>query len=173
MTSLHAQGEAELPETEGLPVENTLGVKWSTRCDGQLFLVPSAEDTPLVTEPVNAVAASLEDVFRAQKEKRSPSGPFQALQHVPFPRIGAPSLADKFHGAPPERIDLLLKSFRWYTKLPLVPSSLDRSNVATLFEDLPALMAAFRANVAKDHADSAVLQERLPARYVDGFKQVA
>ena len=173
VNSLHAQGEAELPETEGLPVENTLGVKWSTRCDGQLFLVPSAEDAPLVAEPVNAVAASLEDVFRAQKEKRSPSGTFQALQHVPFPRADSPSLAAKFQGATADRIELLLKSFRWYTKLPLVPSSLDKGNVSALFEDLPALMAAFRANVAKDHADSAALQERLPAAYVDGFKRIA
>ena len=173
VSSLHAQGEGQLPDTEGLPVENPLGVKWSTRCDGQLFLVPSAEDAPLLNEPVNAVAASLEEVFRAQKEKRSPSGPFQALQHVPFPRAGSPSLTDKFHGAPAERIDLLLKSFRWYTKLPLVSSSLDKDNVAALFEDLPALMAAFRANVTKDHADSPVLQERLPEAYVAAFKKVA
>lgn len=171
--SFHAQGEAQLPESEGLPVENTLGVKWSTRCDGQLFLVPSKEDAPLVAEPVAAVADSLEEVFVAQRERRSPSGVFQALRHVPFPRAGSPSLSDKFRGLPDDGIEKLLKSFRWYTKLPLVKSSLDKQNIATLFEDLPALMASFRANVAADHAGSSVLQERMPAAYVEGFKRVA
>ena len=170
--SLHAQGEAQLPDGEGLPVRNSLGLDWSTRCDGQLFLVRADEEAPLVDQPVRAVAASLVEVFRAQEQKRSPTGVFAALEHVPFPRPGSPTLAEKFQGATPQRIDRLLASFRWYTKLPLLKASLDKDNVAALFAALPDLMKQFREDVAAEYAPSAVLRERLPAPYVEGFKGI-
>jgi hypothetical protein len=173
VSSLHAQGEAPLDDSEGLPVENALGIEWSTRCDGQLFLVHKLESTPLIAEPVRAVAASLVELFRAQQQKSSPVGQFQALSHVPFPRADAATLVEKFHGAPPQRIEQLLKSFRWYTKLPLIKDSLDQDNIGALFGALPELMKAFRANIAHAFEASAVLKERLPAAYVDGFRRIS
>jgi hypothetical protein len=172
VSSLHAQGEAELPDSEGLPVRNSLGIDWSTRCDGQLFLVPTKESAPLIAEPVAAVAASLVELYTAQTQRRAPTGAYAALQHVPFPRPGAPTLAQKFEDASPARIEQLLGSFRWYTKLPLIEASLDRENVGALFAALPDLMKQFALEVSGDLAASAELRERLPRPYADAYRAI-
>jgi hypothetical protein len=171
--SIHAQGESPLSDDEGLPVRNALGVEWSTRCDGQLFLVHKDDSAPLIAEPVAAVAASLVELHRAQEQKVAPRGPFAALQHVPFPRPGSQGLAAKFRDTSPERLEELLDSFRWYTKVKFVEASLNKDNVGALFAALPELMRQFAANIARDFETSAVLRERLPSAYVEGFRKIS
>lgn len=170
--TLHAQGEQALKPSEGLRVKNSLGTEWSTRCDGQLFLVPRNANDPLITEPVAAVEASLREVFAAH-EGHAPDGVYEALKHVPFPHPDSQSLSKKFADTSTERITRLLKGFRWYTKLPFIEASLDETNVASLFRDLPKLMQGFRESVAMDYETSADLQKRLPKEYVEAFKAIA
>jgi hypothetical protein len=169
--TFHAQGEQGLNAGEGLRVKNSLGTEWSTRCDGQLFLVPRHANDPLIAEPVAAVEASLREVFAAQ-EGRAPEGVYEALKHVPFPHPDAPSLSAKFADRSAPRIKKLLRGFAWYTQLPFIEASLDEATVASLFEALPDLMRKFRESVALDYKTFADLQKRLPAAYVEAFEAI-
>ena len=173
VSTFHAQGEGPISTSEGLPVQNSRNIKWSTRCDGQLFLVPSKEDAPLIAEPVAAVAASLSELFEAQQEQRVPDGEYRALQYVPFPDPSAPALSQKFADTSPARLEKLLKSFKWYTEVPFIEASLNDDNIRSLFEALPVLMKSFAHNVGVAYSASADLRKRLPKPYVTAFKNIS
>jgi hypothetical protein len=174
---LHGQGEEPDSASEGLPVRNSRGERWNARCDGQMFLVPrpTTKAAPLIAEPVSAVAASLTEVFEAQQTKRAPEGEFAALKFVPFPDPTAPTLAEKFSDTSRERIEALLESSRWYTKLAALKlftdASLDHDNIAALCRALPELMQSFRETVSAEYRASAELRVRLPRDYAEAFQQ--
>lgn len=171
----HAQGEKPLDSKEGLPVESSDKVRWSARCDGQLFLAGCDLRDPMIGQPVAAVAASLREVFEARATKQAPDGQYAALQYVPFPRADSPGLADKFSSATPAYIEELLKRCKWYIKLTelklITDASLDVDNITALFRALPELMANFRASVARDCED-VELRRRLPEPYVRAFQNI-
>lgn len=173
---VHAHGEDPQSESEGLPVRNSNDCEWKTRCDGQLFLVANKATTRQILEPVAAVAASLREVFDAQVEQAGPVGVYRALRYVPFPHPNAPTLSEKFRDMSPARIEALLKSFKWYLKLPfLAPFTdavLNEKNLTTLFQALPLLMERFRASVRKEYMGSDELQRRLPQQYVEAFSNI-
>ncbi|RYZ09194.1 MAG: hypothetical protein EOO73_05395 [Myxococcales bacterium] len=173
---IHAHGEEPRSETEGLLVRNSNDCEWRTRCDGQLFLVADKSKARQILEPVAAVAASLEEVFAAQERRVRPVGVYRALGYVPFPHPDAPTLSDKFAGTSPARIEELLKSFKWYFRLPflapLTDAVLNQQNVTALFQALPLLMERFRASVTAEYRESAELQRRLPRPYVEAFSNL-
>lgn len=174
VSTLHAHGEGRLSSDEGLPVRNARGVDWSTRCDGQLFIVEEKSEAPLIAEPVSAVTASLVELYTARREQRAPGGEYRALQYVPFPRPGSATLTEKFPAAlAPERVEQLVKSVVWYLRLPWAKSTLGVPEVERLLQVLPELMQEFRGAVASDYARSAELQERLPRAYVEAFQNIA
>lgn len=174
VSTLHAHGEGRLSDDEGLPVRNALGLDWSTRCDGQLFIVEENSEAPLIAEPVAAVTASLVELYTAHREKRAPAGEYRALQHVPFPRPGSPTLTQKFPSdLAPARVKQLVDSVAWYVKLPWVGSGLGVSEVESLLKALPGLMQEFGRAVASDYEGSAQLRERLPRAYVEAFRSIA
>jgi hypothetical protein len=166
----HDQGEDPLDAKEGLRVLNARGQDWSTRCDGQLFLVKRKAADPLINEPVSAVEASLREVFQAREQP--PAGEYAALKYVPFPHPEEPALSAKFSNTSNDYLTELLESFKWYTKLPFVEASLDANNIRSLFLALPELMRKFGESVAADYARDPELQKRLPKAYVEAFKNI-
>jgi hypothetical protein len=175
VSTLHAQGEHGLSPEEGLPVKNALGIEWSTRCDGQLFIVESNTDEPLIAQPAAAVAASLVELYTAHRQKRAPQGEYRALRHVPFPLPGSETLTKKFSASAlgQKKIEELVASVKWYVKLPWLGSGLDEAKVKQLLTELPNLMQAFRQNVAHAYEQSDTLRERLPHAYVEAFRNIA
>jgi len=174
---MHASGEKPLEASEGLLVKNSIPKEWRTRCDGQLFLVPKADNQELIAEPVAAVAASLGELFTAQITKKVATGVFTALEHVPFPHPDEPPLAKKFEDTSAERIEDLLESFDWYLQLsiikPFTDAVLNAKNITALFKALPLLMDNFRKSVQADCDAHPELLERLPKPYVEAFKRIA
>jgi len=172
--SLHGvHDENRRADDDGLPVQNSLGAKWFTRCDGQLFLEAGSEGSPAVEQAVAAVSASVTELLVAWQEGTLPRGTYEATKHVPFPRPGSPALAEKFPASlPPERLEALWQSVGWYAKIPWI-SGMERHHIAALFEALPAIMARFRANVAADVDRDPELTERLAAPYIAAYRSVA
>jgi len=175
--SMHAKGEKPLDENEGLLVRNSLGREWRTRCDGQLFLVPTKDNQELIAQPVAAVAASLGELFEAQQTKKAPAGVYAALNHVPFPHPDEPSLVKKFEDTSEARIKKLLASFAWYLELSVLKAVsdavLDAAKITALFNALPLLMENFRKSVKADCDARPDLLSRLPKPYVEAFQRIA
>lgn len=174
VSTLHAHGEGRLAPDEGLPVRNARGVEWSTRCDGQLFIVEQKSEAPLIAEPVAAVTASLVELYTARRKQQAPAGEYEALKYVPFPRPGSSTLTQKFPAdLAPESVKKLVESVAWYFKLPWAKSSLGVPEVERLLQALPKLMQEFRRAVVSDYERSAELRERLPDAYVEAFQSIA
>lgn len=174
ISTVHAHGERNISEDEGLPVKNSFGSLWSTRCDGQLFVVGHDIQTPLVAQPVAAVAASLVELAQARVHKTMPKEWFAALQYVPFPAPGSPTLAEKFPAdAPNSRIEELAESVVWYTNLPWIGVGVNEASIRSLFQSVPELMRRFRENIEKEYAGSAALQLRLPTPYFEAFRRIS
>lgn len=174
VTSLHARGEKGLGATEGLWVQNSLGVEWYTRCDGQVFIVKPDATAPLVAEPVRAVKQSLLELFRARKERQLPVGVFRATEHVPFPHPLLPPLTSKFTAtAPDARIADLVGGMKWYFKIPGTSANLQPKHVKKLLQDLPSMMQLMRAAVAKDVAEAPHVSRRLAQPYIEAYKRLA
>ncbi len=162
--SMHGTGAL----SDGLAVVNSRGDRWRTFCDGQLFLFPGATALPHVQHPSRAVAESVKELARAWKRGELPAGQFAALDRVPFPDPTAPGLAQKFQAITGPKLDALMASIAWYTKL---GAALKRSHVEQLFSALPELMARFRKAVA-EAAKNETLKSRLPPAYVDAYSSL-
>jgi subtilisin family serine protease len=153
---------------EGLAVCNARGDRWSTRCDGQLFVVNSGPN-PLLDLPVEAVRLSVTELLRAYVLGEIPEGVYAATRLVPFPDPDKPGLTDKFPAsAPSARIAKLLESIKWYVKVPYLSAGVEAEHIHDLFTALPDLLASFR-NTVKTHAASPDLAPRLPKALVDAF----
>jgi hypothetical protein len=91
LTSLHGTGDENgRPIQDGLLVQDSAGVTWNTRCDGQLFLNEGAAGSTVIERPVAAVAASVEEVLCAWKRGQLPTGIYDALRplpHRPYPAL--------------------------------------------------------------------------------------
>lgn len=172
--SLHGvHDENRRGDDDGLPVQNSLGANWFTRCDGQLFLEAGSETSPAVEQAVAAVSASVTELLVAWQEGTLPRGTYEATKHVPFPRPGSATLAEKFPASlAPERLEALWQSVGWYAKIPWI-SGMERRHIEALFEALPAIMERFRANVAADVARDPELTSRLAAPYIAAYRSVA
>jgi hypothetical protein len=170
--TFHSDGE-QISEREGLHVQNAAGVRWSTRCDGQLFIVRD-DDAPLVVQPVSAVKASVLELFAAWLDRALPQGYYAATAHVPFPHPDAGTLADKFSiTLAPERVSALVKSVSWYMKIPWVGPGLREEHVRDLFGALPGLMARMNEGVDTAIAKNPELSTRLPKAYIDAYRRMA
>ncbi len=169
--TFHSDGE-QISEREGLRVHNAAGDRWSTRCDGQLFIVRN-DGAPLVTQPVSAVKASVSELFSAWLDRSLPQGIYAATLHVPFPHPDAGALADKFSiDMPPERLSALVKSVSWYMKIPWVGPGLREEHVLALFRALPGLMAELNKAVDAAVAKQPELSQRLPKAYIDAYRRM-
>lgn len=172
--SLHGEGDERRREgDDGLPVANSLGEAWSTRCDGQLFLGSDAEGSTAVEQAVAAVSDSVTELLVAWQQGTLPTGVYAATRRVPFPRPGAPTLAEKFPAdLPAARLDALWQSVDWFAKIPWI-AGMERHHIAELFTALPSLMARLRASVAADLAREPELSLRLAAPYREAYLRVA
>lgn len=169
----HADGETR-PEKDGLHVRNALGTEWWTRCDGQLCIL--TDETSLrLRQPIEAVKASVKELFGARDRHRRPAGVFTATRHVPFPHPDEVALTDKFNPNAKDRIEKWVDSSRWYE------FGVDVKNVTKLFAHLPDIMKSFRAAVQNDvatHKNDKTKEPdkkknawiaRLPAGYVAAY----
>ena len=175
IASFHGPNEESRPENDGLWVKNALGHEWHTRCDGQLFLIPDAEAhwNTVVEQPVQAVQASVAELLEASRTGDIPSGTFPATKHVPFPHPDGPKLSEKFPAdIGSDDLDELVDSIKWYMKVPWISAGVDRESILALFAALPGLMARFRQDVSKAVDEQPSLAERLPAEYVEAYRNV-
>jgi subtilisin family serine protease len=167
--SFHGGGHSLTAGGDGLPVRNALGQVWSTRCDGQLFVL-SAEGAPLIDMPVQAIRASVTELFRAYVRPDAPvKDVYQATMFVPFPDPDHDGIAAKFPAnATDGDIEALLESIRWYMKVPYLSAGIEAQHIRALFSELPALMKTFSDAVRSDAADPE-LALRLPKPLVNAY----
>jgi hypothetical protein len=172
LSSLHGVvDESTRAPEDGLAVEDSKGVRWLTRCDGQLFLGP--EDSVTVQRPILAVTASVMELLYAWLRGELPRGVYDATTFVPFPRTDAAPLSTKFSAdmSEDERA-ALWKSVAWYSKIPWIGGVI-REHLDELLQVLPDLMAQLRARVVADVATDRESIERMAPRYVTAFAQIA
>jgi hypothetical protein len=159
--------------SEGLFVRNDAGQTWHTRCDGQLF-IRNGDEVPAVRQPVEAVAASVKEVFIAHLFGQTPDKVYAATTFIPFPHPDGPSLIEKFPAdISAERIDALLDGVKWYIKVPYISTGLTAENIKALCVALPTLMEEFRLAVTQDVADPhTALVRRLPKTLIEGYTTI-
>lgn len=171
VSTFHSAGETGRDQTDGLRVLNAAGTAWFTHCDGQLFLAPA--QSPAITMPVRAVAESVKELLLAWREGVLPAGPFAATAYVPFPHPEAPTLTAKFSASMPKaRIDQLVDSARWYTKIPWIGPGLTKDYVQALLDDLPSLMDKFRERIVSDSTQEPAIVSRVAPGFLGGFRNV-
>lgn len=174
VSSLHSlTDESTRAEHDGLRVQDSTGARWTSYCDGQLFLFTGALQSEAVKRPVLAVSASVQELLLAWRQGELPAGEYAATRYVPFPDPDAPTLIDKFSATmPAEQLDALWNSVGWYSKIPWI-SGLQREHVRALFRDLPGIMQDFRANVAADLAADPDIRKRVAQAYIAQYTQVS
>lgn len=172
--SLHGVvNENERSEKDGLFVQNATGASWHTRCDGQLFTGQEPMDSPRVTQAVNAVAASVQELLVAWQTGQVPEQTYAATHFVPFPHPTTPPLIEKFPaGLPEEQIERLWDSVGWYSKIPWI-AGLERHHIPALFAELPQLMTRFRTNVANKLKKDSTIRTRIAPEYLGAFRKIA
>lgn len=173
LKTTHGQGHSLVVDNrEGLRVGNSRGDDWYTRCDGQLF-INNGDEVDAVRLPVEAVQASVRELYRAYLFGKIPNGNYAAAAIVPFPHPRGPSLIDKFPAAiSAATVEALLAGVSWYVKVPYVSSGLTAEEITALCAALPSLMEQFRQHVRREVSASPELRRRLPKTLIDGFKAV-
>ncbi len=155
----------------GLHVINARGAAWHTRCDGQLFLTGTNDES--VEQAVEAVAASVEDLLRAYRGERAPEGVFAATTWIPWPHPDERPLIEKFPADLDDaRAEALCDSIRWYVKLPKIAAGIRPADIQACCKALPALMKRFGDDVAEEAARSPALVRRLAPALVDAYKAI-
>lgn len=154
----------------GLKVRNARGDAWHTRCDGELFTLAQKSD-PQIAIPVDAIQLSVKEVLAAYSEGILPSGVYAATELVPYLDPAEDALISVFNDkVSDEQIELWLKSLGVISNfnrfIGLTPKL-----TRTFFAALPGIMQDFRNDVAKESLDPE-LTLRLPAAYIEGFKNV-
>jgi hypothetical protein len=174
LQSLHgAHDENRRPLGDGLLVQDSTGQTFTTRCDGQLFLESTADQSPAIERAVMAVSASVTELLLAWKRRELPAGIYTATELVPFPHPDAPTLAQKFPADLPEAdLTRLLESVAWYTKIRWL-GGVQRGHLRQLFQALPGLMAGFRAEVAAAAEADPEIRARIAAPYIEAYKRIA
>ena len=174
LDSIHGAGHAlNTDADDGLLVRNDVGQTWHTRCDGQLF-IDNGDEVPAVRQPVEAVAASVKEIFMAYLFRQTPDKVYAATRFIPFPHPDGPSLIEKFPAdISADRIDALLERVKWYIKVPYISTGLDDEHIKALCVALPHLMEAFRQAVKQDVADPhSELVRRLPKALIEGYTTI-
>jgi len=174
LESIHGAGHSlNSGASDGLLVHNDAGQTWHTRCDGQLF-IRNGDEVPTVRQPVEAVAASVKEVFIAYLFGQTPDKVYAATTFIPFPHPDGPSLTEKFSAdISAERIDALLDGVKWYIKVPYISTGLAAENIKALCVALPTLMEEFRLAVKQDVADPHTdVVRRLPKTLIEGYTTI-
>jgi hypothetical protein len=162
-------GEVRDSGEHGLPVMNARGDEWFARCDAQLFYHNDLE-APAVALASEAVAVSVDEVLTAIERGEQPVGVYRATQLVPFPALTTPSLTATFA---PARLNAnkAFERLAWYFRLPLV-SEMSPQLISNFVQDLPAVMASLRSDIADQLIHDRDILERLPAAYVAAYMAV-
>jgi hypothetical protein len=169
---LHGVSDENQASGGGLPVQDSTGVRWSTRCDGQLFLYDGA-GSKAVERAIEAVSASVVEVLLAWQRGELPRGIYAATTMAPFPQPGAIKLLEKFPGNLPDAdLSRLWSGIEWYSKIPWI-AGLEREHIRALFSALPEIMERFRANVATTADVDPELRARVAAGYLAAYRAVA
>jgi hypothetical protein len=177
LTTFHGAGHSLMvDDAEGLQVLNSLEHAWHTRCDGQLFLKNSDGKTA-VRLPVEAVQASVKELFEAYLSGKMPVDTYAATRLVPFPDSRGRCLCDKFPATPSsEWVQALLESVSWYARVPYLSTGgstgLTADHIMALFDALPELLKEFRQGIEQDVAANPELGRCLPAELIEGFKSI-
>ncbi|MBC7658499.1 MAG: hypothetical protein H7249_02195 [Chitinophagaceae bacterium] len=154
----------------GLAVKNTRGDQWHTRCDGELFVLATAQ-SPQVAIPIESVARSVKELMTAYREGQTPIGLYSATELVPFLDTTETALVDVFKpDIPHDQIIAWLKSLGILYKAGIF-YDLNESMARTFFAALPGIMDNFRAEVTKEAQDPEIAK-RLPDAYIKGFETI-
>ncbi|HYH99355.1 hypothetical protein [Hyalangium sp.] len=155
----------------GLHVVNAQGTEWYTRCDGQLFLT-GVED-PAIEQAVEAVAASVEELLRAYQGTPVVEGVFAATERIPWPHPDEKALITKFPADLSDaRAKELCDSIQWYVRLPRISAGIRPQDIQACCGALPALMQAFRNEVAEQAGQSPIVLRRLAPKLVEAYKAI-
>jgi hypothetical protein len=174
LKTLHGAGHSlNRDDAEGLLVRNSTGTIWRTRCDGQLF-IKNGDDVPAVRQPVEAVAASVRELFKAYLYGQTPEEHYAATRFIPFPHSDEPTLMQKFPAdISAGRIEALLEQVKWYMKIPYTNGGLGAEHIKTLCVALPGLMGQFRLAVQQDVARrNSPLVRRLSPELIAGYASI-
>lgn len=150
----------------GLKVKNALGYEWVTRSDKQLN-VCAKEDDMHIQMPLQAVVASLVEVFTAYQTGQKPEGTFAATWYVPFPDDAG--IIFKWQG--------ILNAENGYDRVREMRDSLPgplkmivrTRYVRRMIVNLPEILFEFNKRVQQEIIESKHLQIRLPDSYLRNF----
>ncbi len=170
VNELHSEADHSA-RAEGLHVVNARGEEWYTRCDGQLFLTGTTD--PAVEQAVEAVAASVAELLTAYQGAPVVEGVFAATERIPWPHSAEQQLIAKFPADLDEaRANALYESIQWYVRLPMISAGIRPKHIQACFKALPALMTAFRDEVAQEVDQSPAVRRRLAPKFIDAYKAI-
>ncbi|WP_413557111.1 hypothetical protein [Bdellovibrio sp. HCB209] len=154
---------------DGLPVANSQGDKWVTRGDGHLHIDENPFD-PVRVHPENAVRESVKEVLIAGLYGIEPTATFAAAWIVPFHQ-DLP-MSEKFSPEHQQMTKMkLVNSF--FKKQPIIRATpFVRYDLGLCLGALPQIFSEFRKAVNKDIKADPELSRRLPAGYVEAFRNV-
>ncbi|MDQ3234904.1 MAG: hypothetical protein M3Q07_24115, partial [Pseudobdellovibrionaceae bacterium] len=164
-------GEVRVSGEHGLHVTNTRGDTWLTRCDSQLFWNNTLQD-PAIQIPMQAVAASVKEVFQAYEYGVVVPGVYAATEWVPFPSADERDLIEHFPRTMTDAdYDKIMKQMAFYTQIKAL-SGVDKGVLKQFTAALPQLMEDFRTDVQQDILNHPILSQRLPAAYLNAYQSI-
>ncbi len=156
---------------EGLWVKNAAGKQWATRVDSELFK-RLENDQDAVDIPVKAVELSLLEVFEVFKTGKKPEGVFAGAQLVPFADTAKEiGLSKRFENLSNNEIDDMVASKAWFSNVPFL-TKVTSNHVKQLKKDLPGMMKSFAKQVTNEVNGDENISKRLPAEYIQYYKNI-
>ncbi|MFK8138807.1 MAG: hypothetical protein AB8E15_10640 [Bdellovibrionales bacterium] len=153
----------------GMPVKNSLGFAWTTRSDNSLNSCATDRDLH-IKMPTLAVKASNIELWTAFYKGIKPKGVFEATRYVPYPNdLG---LVNRWAGLiEGEQGERNLSKIRSDLSFP-ANLILKKKHIRRLFKHLPEVMAQFRDRIEFDLTQDPSLRDKLPSRYIEGFRNL-
>ncbi len=153
----------------GLHVKNSMGQEWLTHCDNHLHSGVNDQD-PVIKIPVQAVSASVQEVFSAYKYGTKPEGVFQALNLVPF--VNDRELHKKFKLTGNRTIDnRILQKLRNGLDWPLRMITSTKS-IEKMIHALSGIMTTMGEDIQKEIAKKEPWEKRMPEEYKKNYSNI-
>ena len=153
----------------GLAVRNSIGDKWRTQSDGSLHECTKNSD-PGIIVPLEAVSASVGDIFNAYYNGIEPKDVYEAIKYVPYTVEG--NIEDKYK-LPTDSTakNAFINTLKSFIAEPLNELTINY-DIEKLSKEMTSLMASFRARITNEINSDKALSLRLPAKFKEAMKNV-
>ncbi len=129
-------------------------------------------DSSTVQQPIQAIRASVAEVFETYRTGVVTDGIYRATRFVPFPSQNERDLVELFPASlADEEYDRIVQSLAFYLRLKVF-SGIDKPLLKDFTAALPTIMAAYRQDISDRIERDPALSQHLPPAYLEAYRNI-